>query len=117
MTTFQSKVAVNARNGLQQKWGNDTDDAWKSIGVAWSNNNGASFSKGAQIIRSGSFPEEPQWGGAGDHAVIWDYFHGRWLCFYTAQGICAAASYDPEVKKCQQSMPWHEPPCRSCTLA
>lgn len=57
--------------------------AWKSIGVTYSNDNGVSWSTGEQIITSWKTkPIMPEWGGAGDHSIVWDEQHQRWVCYY-----------------------------------
>ncbi|KAK9799398.1 hypothetical protein WJX73_002088 [Symbiochloris irregularis] len=80
----------------EQLWSPDITPVWKSIGVTYSQDNGVSWSAGEQIITSGPQPATPQFGGAGDHCVIWDPFNKLWLCYYTSGGICLAASNDPE---------------------
>ena len=77
--------------------------AWKSIAVTHSNDNGLTWSAGEQIITTWKTkPAIPEWGGAGDHSVVWDAEHERWVCFYQEQvengeaQIHIAVSYDSD---------------------
>ena len=82
---------------MQQPW-EDMPCTWKTLGVAYSYDDGASFIQGSQIITAEEpRPDPPHPGGAGDHAVIYDPFHRRWLCYYTCGGICLASSSSLKV--------------------
>ena len=71
--------------------------AWKSIARTTSEDNGASWSAGEQIITSSATqPANPTWGGAGDNCVIWDDTNNRWLCYYQEHWLMMAISYDVE---------------------
>lgn len=73
--------------------------AWKSIALATSNDNGRTWKKQGQIIRSAtSKPDKPTWGGNGDFCVVWDKSHNRWVCFYQEHYLCMAVSADPQGK-------------------
>ena len=76
--------------------------AWKSIAVTYSNDNGVTWTPGQQIITAWKLkPVIPEWGGAGDHSVVWDHVGLRWVCFYQEQvengeaQIHVAISTDP----------------------
>ncbi len=69
---------------------------WKSIGVAYSSDNGASWSAIQQIITSAvPVPASPANGGLGDMCVVWDGARGRWTCIYQEHFLHVAVSYDP----------------------
>jgi len=71
--------------------------AWKSIGLATSNDNGKSWTDFEQIITSSTpKPSSPQWGGAGDCCVIWHEKDKRWICYYQNHNIRMAISDDPD---------------------
>jgi hypothetical protein len=60
--------------------------AWKSIAVTYSNDNGITWSLGQQIITAWELkPTTPEWGGAGDHSVVWDHENQQWVCLYQEQ--------------------------------
>jgi len=72
--------------------------AWKSTGVALSNDNGLTWSDQGQIITSSTpKPESPTWGGSGDCCVIWNEADQRWICYYQNQQIHMAMSEDPDA--------------------
>lgn len=57
--------------------------AWKSIGVTYSYDNGITWTSGQQIITAWQpRPAKPEWGGAGDHSIVWDSVNQRWVCYY-----------------------------------
>ena len=78
----------------------DNPVVWKSTGVAYSMDNGATWDEGAQILTTDTpRPEEPDFGGDGDLAVVWDPFDRRWLCYYTTpMGVHLAMSTDPKAR-------------------
>ncbi|MCQ2590916.1 MAG: hypothetical protein MJ179_10875 [Treponema sp.] len=91
----------------------NTPDAWKahkSIGVAYSNDYGATWENvSPMIVDSAPKPATPEWSGLGDGCVIWDEENSRWICYYQGRAkkrhglvvqnmLCMAASYDPEGK-------------------
>lgn len=74
--------------------------AYKSIGVAYSSNNGQSWGQPYLIIKHETDkPTEPAWSGLGDGCVIYNHITSRYYCFYTpatgATSISMAASTDP----------------------
>jgi hypothetical protein len=76
---------------------NPDNIAWKSIAVCASGDNGVSWTKHGQIITSHTLkPAEPTWGGCGDHCVVYDAAHGRWVMFYQEHWIKIAISTDPD---------------------
>ena len=73
------------------------DIAWKSIGVAFSDDKGISWTEGNQIITSATpKPETPVWGGTGDCCVVWDHINNRWMCYFQEHLISMAISTDPD---------------------
>lgn len=75
--------------------------AHKSIGVAYSDDYGATWRDPQPIITDTvSKPEEPEWTGLGDGCVIWDSKTSRYICYYQAKvasganTMCMAASSD-----------------------
>lgn len=73
--------------------------AHKSIGVAYSDDYGATWRDPKPIITDASpKPSEPAWTGLGDGCVIWD--GSRFICYYQGQvegkgnTLCMAASSD-----------------------
>ncbi len=85
---------------------NQTGIAYKSIGVAYSNDKGETWEDVAPIIVDTKVkPLSPEWSGLGDGTVIWDHLNQRWICYYQAKDwnfahigyanrICMAVSYD-----------------------
>ncbi|MBN2001158.1 hypothetical protein JW935_26685 [candidate division KSB1 bacterium] len=72
--------------------------AWKSTGVATSNDNGRSWTDHGQVITSSTpKPASPKWGGSGDCCVIWHENDNRWICYYQNQNIRMAISDDPDA--------------------
>ncbi len=75
--------------------------AHKSIGVAYSDDYGATWRDPEPIITdSRPKPSEPDWTGLGDGCVIWDQTNSRYICYYQgkidsgANALCMAASSD-----------------------
>ena len=70
--------------------------AWKSCGVTYSYDNGVTWTQGEQIISSDEpKPDDPEWGGAGDNCVVWDWKNGRWAGFFQQSTLRTAVSEDP----------------------
>jgi hypothetical protein len=76
--------------------------AWRSMGVASSADNGATWQSPAQILTAAearpTLAQEHIWGGDGDGSAIWDAEHCRWMIFYQHEYLTAAISTDPEGK-------------------
>ncbi len=77
--------------------------AYKSIGVAYSDDYGATWRDPEPIIMdSAAKPAEPAWTGLGDGCVIWDSANSRYICYYQgkvsggANALCMASSSDPK---------------------
>ncbi|WP_257668899.1 hypothetical protein [Parapedobacter tibetensis] len=74
--------------------------AYKSIGVTYSSNNGLSWGT-PQLLLSHNQPKgtEPKWSGLGDGCVIYNHLNDKYYCFYTpatgVTAICMASSSDP----------------------
>lgn len=75
--------------------------AHKSIGVAYSDDYGATWRDPQPIITdTKAKPETPDWTGLGDGCVIWDETNSRYICYYQgkiasgANAICMASSSD-----------------------
>lgn len=75
--------------------------AHKSIGVAYSDDYGATWRDPQHIITdSTAKPESPDWTGLGDGCVVWDSANSRYICYYQAKvasganSLCMAASSD-----------------------
>ncbi len=75
--------------------------AHKSIGVAYSDDYGATWRDPAPILTvSTPKPESAAWTGLGDGCVIWDSVSSRYICYYQARAntdsnaLCMAASSD-----------------------
>lgn len=76
-------------------WSMASDVVWKSIGVAYSSDNGYTWRDGGQVLRHPqNKPANPQWGGVGDMDVIWDFVNSRWVCYFSDGRISMAVSYD-----------------------
>lgn len=76
--------------------------AWKSIGIAYSSDDGVSWRDGGVIITS-SKPRPPnsqaQFGGNGDFGAVWDYFNKQWVVVYAGDyWLGQAISKDPDAK-------------------
>lgn len=86
----------------ESNWGGLT--AYKSIGVAYSTDNGRTWSKGKKILGVDyKKPSLPRWSGLGDGCVVYHEKSGQFICYYSAYAggsggdykICMAASTDP----------------------
>lgn len=74
--------------------------AYKSIGVAYSSDNGLSWGSPYQIIKhQQDKPASPAWSGLGDGCVVYNHLSNRYYCFYTpatgSTALSMAASTDP----------------------
>lgn len=70
--------------------------AWKSLGVAYSENKGVTWSNAQQTITSSKpKPATPEWGGTGDCCVVWDHINNRWMCYFQEHILSMAISTDP----------------------
>lgn len=76
--------------------------AHKSIGVAYSDDYGATWRDPQPIITDKDpKPSTPAWTGLGDGCVVWDSRNSRYICYYQgkvaggANTLCMAASSDP----------------------
>lgn len=76
--------------------------AHKSIGVAYSDDYGATWRDPQPIITDKDpKPATPAWTGLGDGCVVWDSRNSRYICYYQgkvasgANTLCMAASSDP----------------------
>lgn len=85
--------------------------AWKSIAVTYSNDNGVTWADGEQIITAWKpQPATPEWGGAGDHSVLWDTENQRWVCYYQEQVDNGEAQIHVAVSSDLHGSPgtWHK---------
>ncbi|MEI7773180.1 MAG: immunoglobulin domain-containing protein, partial [Verrucomicrobiota bacterium] len=81
---FSSPTSLVGFYHAEYHWLPDDFIAWKSIALATSTDNGNTWVKGGEIIRSPeSRPATKKWGGDGDHCVVWDSNKSRWMCFFT----------------------------------
>jgi len=77
------------------------EGAYKSIGVAYSSDNGYTWTAGARILNVDyPKPATAGWKGLGDGCVVYNEKRGQFLCYYSASAggdyrICMAASSDP----------------------
>lgn len=60
-------------------------EAYKSIGVAYSSDNGQTWTKGEKIL-SVEYPKpsDPRWSGLGDACVVYDEKRRHFMCYYSA---------------------------------
>jgi len=86
----------------ESHWSGD-GTAYKTLGVAYSDDYGVTWKDAAPIIIDDEPKgETPSWSGLGDACVVWDEKTERYLCYYqsaTQSGatcLCVAASSDPE---------------------
>lgn len=77
-------------------------EAYKSIGVAYSTDNGLTWTAGEKVLAADyPKPAVAQWSGIGDGTVVWNENEGKWICYYSAlipswdYMICMASSDDP----------------------
>ncbi len=93
------------KNGIT----NAAGEAWKSIGVAYSDDDGVTWKlpksldekvpDGVILEGVGMKPDDPAYGGIGDHAVMWDWKQQHWVCLFKEQlRIGVAISKDAEAK-------------------
>ncbi|KAI9004994.1 hypothetical protein DFJ74DRAFT_712878 [Hyaloraphidium curvatum] len=75
-------------------------ECWKSIGVAYSYDEGITWTDAGQIITAADPrpPDSaPRWGGNGDFGVAWDWWERRWKLWYGGEyWLSMAVSSDPE---------------------
>lgn len=76
--------------------------AYKSIGVAYSSDNGYTWTQGRKILNVDYVkPEIPRWSGLGDGCVVYNEERKQFVCYYSAYianedfKICMAVSDDP----------------------
>lgn len=75
--------------------------AYKSLGVAYSSNNGHTWTDANKILNVNYLkPSAAQWSGLGDGCVVYNEKRGQFICYYSASAdgdyrICMAASSDP----------------------
>jgi hypothetical protein len=82
-------------DSLSNSWTMSSDVVWKSVGVAYSSDNGFSWRDGGQILRHPqNKPANPTWGGVGDMDVLWDPFRRRWMCYFSDGRMSMATSTD-----------------------
>lgn len=75
-------------------WTTTLNTAWDTIGVAWSYDEGASWTViGTVLNATEAMPTTPTWGGDGNQGVIWEPVTQRYICYYG--GISMAVSSDP----------------------
>ncbi|RQP18607.1 MAG: hypothetical protein EAS52_04985 [Parapedobacter sp.] len=84
----------------ESRWGSLT--AFKSIGIAYSSDNGRTWTKGEKILNVNyTKPREARWSGLGDGCVVYNEDRQQFICYYSANiegedyKICMAASDDP----------------------
>jgi len=71
--------------------------AWKYVARATSTNDGVTWQKDGVILSSANpKPATPDWGGNGDHCVVWDEANARWICFFHEDYLMVASSSDSE---------------------
>jgi hypothetical protein len=69
--------------------------AWKSMAVAYSSDNGATWGAGRQFLTSDKAkPATPAWGGLGDGVIVRDEANKRWVAFFQWDWIYMAISTD-----------------------
>ncbi len=71
---------------------------WSSGGVAYSTNDGQTWSPAQQFLTSPQpQPSTPTLGGVSFYRVVWDFTNHRWMAFFQCNGgfSCAAISTDP----------------------
>lgn len=82
----------------QWEGGRDPDGvAWKSIARCESRDGGLTWTKTGPILTSSKpKPLHSEWGGNGDHCVVFDPASRRWFCFFQEHALCMAVSDHPE---------------------
>lgn len=76
--------------------------AYKSIGVAYSNDKGLTWGTPELILKqSTNKPDAPEWSGLGDGCVIYNHLNNKYYCYYTpvsgSVNLSMAVSSDPEA--------------------
>lgn len=90
----------------ESHWKGGNGEAYKSIGVTYSDDLGKTWEAGEKILSSDEAkPETPKFSGLGDGCVVWNDVRKSWICYYS--GYCLsvwdyvitmAESTDPEGK-------------------
>ncbi len=70
---------------------------WKSMAVAYSSDNGQSWSAGEQVVAAAGAKPQGVEGGNGDGSVIYDECNQRWVMFFEHSYLTAAVSSDPRA--------------------
>jgi hypothetical protein len=75
-------------------------EAWKFVGVAYSDDEGETWSDGGIVLSSFvPKPEVPAWGGLGDFGAVWDWRAQHWKCYFKEQQrLGVAISTDPDAR-------------------
>ncbi|KAI9030217.1 hypothetical protein DFJ74DRAFT_463228 [Hyaloraphidium curvatum] len=75
-------------------------EAWKFVGVAYSPDDGVTWTDGGIILSSVvPKPSVPTWGGLGDFGAVWDWRAQHWkIYFKEQQKIGVAISTDPDAR-------------------
>ncbi|SMD32817.1 Por secretion system C-terminal sorting domain-containing protein [Reichenbachiella faecimaris] len=61
----------------------NTGHAYKSVGVSYSYDNGATWTSGIKAIgHTLTKPVDPAWSGLGDGCVIYNHLDNNWYCYY-----------------------------------
>lgn len=76
--------------------------AYKSIGVAYSNDKGLTWGTPELILKqSSNKPASPEWSGLGDGCVIYNHLNNKYYCYYTpvsgSVNLSMAVSSNPEA--------------------
>ena len=71
----------------ESHWNGGNGEAYKSIGVTYSDDLGKTWEKGTKILGSDETkPETPRFCGLGDGCVVWNEARKSWICYYS--GYC-----------------------------
>lgn len=77
-------------------------ECWKSIGIAYSYDDGLTWQDQGLIITSGDprpADNNPKFGGNGDFGVVWDWWEKKWKMWYGGEyWLSMAVSSDPDAK-------------------
>jgi len=88
----------------ESHWEGGGGTAYKTLGVAYSDDYGVTWKDAAPILTDDDPKgETPSWSGLGDGCVVWDEKTERYICYYQSipssggsSTLCMAASSDPE---------------------
>ena len=81
----------------ESHWPSGGIQAYKSIGVAYSSDNGYTWTDTNKILNVHyPKPSTPQWGGLGDGCVVYNEKLGLFICYYSSWYISMAATSDPD---------------------